>query len=60
LLSPSLRGTNYHRPKTKTRYLDGILIHICETPQSEAICNIQRDAANNGGTVLVEFIDFTL
>jgi hypothetical protein len=29
-----------------------------ETPQSEPICNIQRDATNSGGTVTVEFIDF--
>jgi hypothetical protein len=29
-----------------------------ETPQSEPICNIQRDAANSGGTVTVEFTGF--
>ena len=29
-----------------------------ETPQSEPICNIQRDATNSGGTVTVEFIGF--
>jgi hypothetical protein len=30
-----------------------------ETPQSEPICNVQRDAVNHGGTVAVEFTGFT-
>ena len=29
-----------------------------ETPQSEPICNIQREATSNGGTVTVEFLGF--
>ncbi len=31
-----------------------------ETPQAEPICNIQRDAVNSGGTILVEFLGFTI
>ncbi|MEI6093218.1 MAG: hypothetical protein WCQ47_06000 [bacterium] len=30
-----------------------------ETSQSEAICNVQRDAVNHGGIVTIEFLGFT-